>query len=89
MREIPLPAPADDPGVLEQVEVLRDVLLCRSDERRQLEHRGLAVAEPVEQLDPGRLAERTEALGDQVDQVIRERVRDCTPAHAAVGFASR
>ena len=30
-----------------------------------------ARAQAVEQLDPGRLAERTEAVGDQLDQVIR------------------
>jgi hypothetical protein len=38
--------------------------------------RSLAFAKPVEQLDAGRLAQRSEPLGDQLDQVIGKRVRD-------------
>ena len=44
--------------------------------RGQLEHRRLAFAQPVEELDPRRLGERAEALGDQLDQLVGERVHD-------------
>jgi hypothetical protein len=53
--------------------VLGDVLLRLADQVGQLDDRRLAVAQPVEQLDPGRLAQRAEALRDQLDQVIGHR----------------
>src|SRR6266545_3664356 len=74
--EVALLAPRDDPAPLQHAEMLGDVLLRRLDQLGQLEHARLAVAEAVEQLDPGRLAQRAEALGDQLDQIIGKRVRD-------------
>src|SRR6266545_2504218 len=47
-------APPDDAGPLEHTEVLGDVLLCRPDRLRQLEHARLALTQLVEQLDPRR-----------------------------------
>ena len=41
----------------------------------QLADGGLAVAQRVEQLDPHRLAEDTEALRDEFDQRLGQRVR--------------
>ena len=64
------------PAPLQHAEMLGDVLLRRADQLGQLEHGRLALAQPVEQLDPGRLAERAEALGDQLDQLIGKWVRD-------------
>src|SRR5919198_1415239 len=73
--EVALLAAGDDARALEQDEVLGDVLLRRANECSQLEHRGLAFAEPVEQPDPRRLGQRAQALGDQLDQLVGERMR--------------
>ena len=74
--EVALLAPGDDAAPLQHAQVLGDVLLRRADQLGQLEHGRLALAQPVEQLDPGRLAQRAEALCDQLDQVIGKRVRN-------------
>ena len=47
----------------------------------QLADRGVAVPEPVEQLDPHRLAENPEALRDELNQRLRERMRRRRKAH--------
>lgn len=51
--EVPVFAPGDDSGSLQDAEVLGDVLLRRPDQLGQFEHGCLALTEPVEQLDPG------------------------------------
>ena len=71
---VALLAAAEDAGVGEHGEVLGDVLLRGADRLGELADGGLAVAEPVEQLDPHRLADRAEAAGDQLDQVIGKRM---------------
>src|SRR6266508_251842 len=60
-------APAEDAGVGEHGQVFGDVLLRAADRFGELADGGLAVAEPVEQPDPHRLADRAEAAGDQLD----------------------
>ena len=40
----------------------------------ELADRGITLAQPVQQLDPHRLAEHAEALGHELDQRLRERV---------------
>src|SRR4030095_1319717 len=72
--EVAAPAPPHDSSPFEHAEVLGDVLFCCPDRRGELEHARLALAKPVEQLDPGRLAQHPEALRDQLDQVVGERV---------------
>jgi hypothetical protein len=46
--------------------VLGDVLLGAPERLGEVVNAGLALAETVEQPDPGRLPDDTEALGDQV-----------------------
>ena len=55
----------------------RETFCCVGAERLgQLADRRLAVAQAVEQLDPHRLADHPEPLGDQVDQRVWERMRN-------------
>ena len=83
---------ADDRLLAQDTEVLGDVLLGRSDHFRQLLHARLAVAEQVEQLDPGRVGENLEAARDQLDQFIGERVLRhrlvCSGTHRAATSAA-
>ena len=55
--------------------MLGDVLLPGAQARRELVHRLLAVPELVEQPDPVRLGDDVEAECDQLDQVVRQRMR--------------
>src|SRR6266496_2957669 len=52
-----------------------DVLLRGRQRLRQLADRRFAVAEPVEQPNPHRLADHAEAARDQLDEVIGEGMR--------------
>ena len=56
--------------------MLGDVLLGGAERLLQLADGGVAIAQPVEQLDPHRLAEHAEALRDELDQRLGERVGD-------------
>src|SRR5262249_21323328 len=67
-------APADDAGLGEHAKVLRDVLLRAPERLSQFIDARLALAQPVEQPDPHRLADHAEARGDQLDELIRQRV---------------
>jgi hypothetical protein len=73
--------------------VFGHVLLRRADQLRQLLHARLALAEPVEQLDPRRFREDAEAPGDQLDQLVGKRVPDVqhclhVVTHRRVGASS-
>src|SRR5207247_1802515 len=72
---IALLAPAEDANIGQHGEVLGDVLLRGRQRLRQLADRRFAVTEPVEQPDTHRLADHTEAAGDQLHQVIGEGMR--------------
>jgi len=61
---------------VEHAEVLGDVLLRRPDKLGQLEHGCLALAEAVEQLDPGRLAQRYRALSEPTRIKLLDRLRE-------------
>jgi hypothetical protein len=56
--------------------VLGHVLLRRVGSRLQLLHGRRRLAQRVEQANPHRLGEHAKALGDQLDQRSRQRVRD-------------
>src|SRR6266545_2383584 len=77
--EVALLTAGDDPRPVEHAEVLGNVLLRRPDQVGQLEHARLPLAQPVEQLDPRRLAQRAKALRDQLDQISGKRVRNGHP----------
>src|SRR5947208_2407791 len=76
--------PPHDSGRAEHAEVFRDVLLGGPDQRGQLEHGRLALAQVVEELDPRRLAQHAKALRDQLDEVVWKGMGR---AHAGVGPA--
>ena len=63
----PLLAPADDAGLVEDAEVLRDVLLGRAEALGELGDGRLAVAQTLEDPDAHRLADDAEAPRDQLD----------------------
>ena len=54
--------------------MLGDVLLRGFERLGELADGGFAVAELVEQADSHRLAEDAEAAGDQLDQVVGQRL---------------
>ena len=62
------------PASASTAEVLGDVLLRGAERLGQLVDGRLAVAQPVEQPDPHRLADHAEAAGDQLGEVVRKRM---------------
>ena len=67
-------AAADDSRGVENAEVTGDILLPGAQRLRELADGSLAVAQPIEQLDPHRLANHAEPLSDHIDQRIRQRM---------------
>ena len=61
---------------VEDAEVLRDILLGCPERVLQFADGRIAVTQPVKKLDPRRLAEHAEALGDELDQRLWQRVRN-------------
>ena len=61
-------AAADDARLMEDAKVLGNVLLRGIQRLDELTDRSRAIAQPVQQLDPHRLADDTEPLRDQLDQ---------------------
>jgi hypothetical protein len=59
---------ADDARLMEDAKVLGDVLLRGVQRLDELTDRSRAVAQPVQELDPHRLADDTKPLRDQLDQ---------------------
>ena len=73
---VALLAAGDHPGVGEHGQVLGDVLLAGAELLGERVDAQLAVAQQVEDAHPGRVAERAEAAGDQLGQVLGERMGD-------------
>ncbi len=68
-------AAADDAGVEEHAQVLGDVLLAGSRCGDELADAGLAVQKLLDEPDAEWIAEGAEALRDQLDEWLGERVR--------------
>ncbi len=67
---VALLAPPDDAGLEQNGEMLGHVLLRSAGGRDELGHAGLLVAQPVEQAEPRRLGDRSQAMGDQLGQLF-------------------
>ena len=66
---------AENPGLVEDTEMLGDVLLRGAEALGQLRDARLAVAETLEDPDPHRLTDDAEAPRDQLDDGRGERIR--------------
>src|ERR1035438_2369797 len=64
----------DHAGGMQDAEVLGDVLLGGAERLLELSDRRLTLPQAVQELDPHRLAEHPEALGDELDQRLGKRM---------------
>lgn len=88
-RPVPLLPLPDDASPQEEAEMLGDVLLRGPELACQLLDRCLAGTQVVKQSDPHRLPEEPKALGDQLRELGRDRMRQlgcccCFGAHASM-----
>src|SRR6266516_2968804 len=72
---LPLPAPGDQPGPLEDLQVLGDRRQAHLERRRQLGHRGLPSREPREDRPPRGIRQRRE----RPVQLVRRRSHSTSP----------
>ena len=59
---------------MQDAQVFGDVLLGSSQGFLKLADGGVAISQPIEQLDSHRLTQHPEALGDELDQRLRKRM---------------